>query len=157
MEFLLDMLAVPTYEPDETSYESLLRTFQRLNSIAQTNADPEETLSWILSLREVFTLPQYRDTLINATVEEWTQARDDYLMLCHLLQQLVAPFPRRNTRLTSEIRQTLFLNWGSMLPPLLLAVRYAGYGDWIDEALVSLNDFLNVFTDPDIRTLFANR
>lgn len=112
MEFLLDMLAVPTYEPDETSYESLLRILQRLNSVAQTNVDPEETLSWILSLQEVFTLPLYRDTLINATVEEWTQARDDYLMLCHLLQQLAALSPRRNARLTAEIRQAVFLNLG---------------------------------------------
>ncbi len=155
MEFFLDVLAVPTYEPDEMSYESLLRTLQRINSIAQANADPAETLSWVLSLREIFTLPRYQDVLMNATVEEWTQARDDYLTLCQLLHQLAALFPRRNVLLTSEMRQALFLHWGSMLPPLLLAVRYAGYGDRIDEALASLNEVLNVLSDPDVCKLLA--
>jgi hypothetical protein len=155
MEFFLDVLAVPTYELDETSSEGVRRTFQRINKIAQANADPEETLSWVLSLREIFTLPRYRDTLMNATVEEWTQARDDYLTLCHLLHQLAALFPRRNALLTREMRQTLFLNWGSMLPPLLLAVRYTGYGDRINEALASLNEVLNVLSDPDVCKLLA--
>jgi hypothetical protein len=152
MEFFLDTLAVPTYEPGETSYENLLRTLHRLNSIAQSNADPEETLSWVLSLREVFTLPRYRDTLVNATVEEWTQARDDYLKLCKLLHQLAALFPRRNALLTNEMRQTLFLNWGAKLPPFLLAVRHAGYGDWIDETVVGfMNAVLDVLADPGLR------
>src|SRR5258708_34689632 len=105
------MLAVPAFEPDETSHESLLRTFQKINSIAQANADPEETLSWVLSLREIFTVPRYWDALINATVEEWTQARDDYLTLCQLLHQLAALFTRRSARLTSEMCRTLFLHW----------------------------------------------
>ncbi len=155
MEFFLDVLAVPTYEPDETSYESLLRTLQRINRIAQADADAEEMLSWLLSLREVFTLPLLRDALINATVEEWTQARDDYLTLCQLLQQLAALFPRRNALLTEEMRLTLFLHCGSMLPPLLLAVRYSGYGDRIDEVLACLHEMLNLFTDPDVCKLLA--
>lgn len=155
MEFFLDMLAVPAYEPDEASYESLLRTLQKINSRAQSEADPEETLSWALSLREVFTLPRYRETLINATFEEWAQARDDYLALCQLLHQLAALFPRRSARLTGEMRQALFLHGGSMLPPLLLAVRHAEHGDWIDEAAVGLKGFLDVFTDPDIRERLA--
>ncbi len=58
MEFFLDVLAVPAYEPDETSSEGVQGTLQRINDIAQTNADPEETLSWALSLREIFTLPR---------------------------------------------------------------------------------------------------
>ena len=150
MEFFLDVLAVPAYEPDETSSEGVRGTLQRINNIAQANADPEETLSWVLSLREIFTLPRYRDALINAPVEAWTQARDDYLMLCQLLHRVAALFPRRNALLTEEIRQASFLHWGSILPPLLLAVRYAGYGNRIDEALAELNDALNdILTDPD--------
>ena len=156
MEFFLDVLAVPAYEPDETSSEGVRGTLQKINSIAQANADPEETLSWVLSLREIFTLPRYRDALINATVEEWTQARDDYLTLCQLLHQLAALFPRRSAQLTGELRQTLFLHWGSRLPPLLLAVRYAGYGDRIDEVLAGFNEVLNVIlTDPDVCKLLA--
>jgi hypothetical protein len=156
MEFLLDVLAVPAYEPGETAYENLLKTLQKINSIAQANADPEETLSWVLSLREIFTLPRLRDALINATVEEWTQARDDYLTLCHLLHKLAALSPRRNARLTGEMRQTVFLHWGSRLPPLLLAVRYAGYGDRIDEALAGFNEVLNdILADPDVRKILA--
>ncbi len=156
MEFFLDVLAVPAYEPDETSSEGVRGTLQKINSIAQANADPEETLSWVLSLREIFTLPRYRDALINATVEEWTQARDDYLTLCQLLHQLAALFPRRSAQLTGELRQTLFLHWGSRLPPLLLAVRYAGYGDRIDEALAGFNEVLNdILTDPDVCKLLA--
>jgi hypothetical protein len=155
MEFLLDVLAVPAYEPDDTSSEGVQGTLQRINEIAQANVDPEETLSWALSLREIFTLPRYRDALMNATVEEWTQARDDYLTLCYLLHQLAALFPRRNALLTEEMRLSLFLNWGSMLPPLLLVVRHAEYGDRIDEVLVGLNDFLDVLTDPNIRKILA--
>ena len=155
MEYFLDMLAVPTYEPDEASYESLLRTLQSINGIAQANADPEETLSLVLSLREVFALPRLRDALVNATVEEWTQARDDYLALCQLLRQLAALFPRRNALLTTEMRQALFLKWGAKLPPLLLAARYAGYGDWIDGVLASFNGDLEVLTDPEIHEKLA--
>ncbi len=47
----------------------------------------------------------------------------------------------------------MFLNGGSMLPPLLLAVRHAGYGDRVDDALASLNDFLEVLTDPRVRKI----
>lgn len=155
MEYFLDMLAVPTYEPDEASYESLLRTLQSINGIAQANADPEETLSLVLSLREVFALPRLRDALVNATVEEWTQARDDYLALCQLLRQLAALFPRRNALLTTEMRQALFLKWGAKLPPLLLAARYAGYGDWIDGVLASFTGDLEVLADPELRERLA--
>jgi len=156
MVVFFGMLAVPSYEPDEISYEDMRGTLQKINKIAQTNVDPDETLSWVLSLREIFTLPRYQDVLINATVEEWTQVRDDYLTFCQLLHQLAVLFPRRSAHLTKEMRQTLFLKGGSMLPPLLLAVRYAGYGDRIDEALVSLSAILNdILTDPDICKLLA--
>jgi hypothetical protein len=150
MEFFFAALAVPAYELDEAWSEELQGTLQKINKIAQTDADPEEMLSWVLSLREIFILPHYRETLINATIEEWTQARDDYLTLCQLLHCLAALFPRRNALLTDEMRQALFLNWGSKLPPLLLAIRYGGYGDWIDEVLYGLNGFLDFFADPEI-------
>ncbi len=103
-----------------------------------------------------FSLPRLRDTLINATIEERAQARDDYLTLCQLLQTLVELFPRRSARLDPEMRQTLILTWGSILPPLLLSMRYHGYGDQIDETLASLNKVLNEFlTDSDICELLA--
>lgn len=156
MEFFFDVFTVPTHKPDETSFEGVRETLQRVNKIAQTDADPEEMLSWVLSLREIFTFPRYREALMNATVEEWTQARDDYLTLYHLLHQLAALFPRRNALLTEEMRLSLFLNWGSRLPPLLLAVRSAGYGDRIDEALVGFDEVLNdILTDPDVCKLLA--
>jgi hypothetical protein len=138
MEFFLDVLAVPAYEPDEISFEGVGGALQRINKIAQANVDPEETLSWVLSLREIFTLPRYRDALINATVEEWSQARNDYLTLCQFLHQVAALFPRRNALVTAEMHQALYLKVGFMLPPLLLAVRYAGYGDHIDGTLANL-------------------
>jgi hypothetical protein len=103
----------------------------------------------------VFAFPHYRETLIKATIEEWTQARDGYLTICQLLHRLAALFPRRNARLTDEMRQALFLNWGSKLPPFLLAVRHAGYGDRIDEVFSGLNGFLDVFSDPEIRERLA--
>jgi len=155
MEFFLDVLAVPTYVPDETSSENVLRTLQRINRIAQADADAEEMLSWILSLRRVYTLPRLRDTLVNATVEEWARAREDYLALCHLLHRLAALFPRRNALLTAEMRQAVFLTWGSRLPPLLLTLRYSGYGERIDEALADFNEVLNAFTDPGISERLA--
>ncbi len=156
MEFLLDVLAVPDYEPDETASEGVRGTLQKINTIAQTHVDPDETLSEVFALREMFTLPQYRDALLNAPVEEWMHVRDDYLTFCHLLYQFASLFPRRNTRLTEEMRQALFLKGGSMLLPLLLAVRYAGYGDRIDEALAYLGELLSdILTDPDVCRLFS--
>jgi hypothetical protein len=156
MEFFLDVLAVPAYEPDETSSEGVRETLQRINEIARTDADPEETLSWALSLRGMFSLPQLRDTLAGATVEEWAEARDDYLAICWLLHQLAALFPRRNALLTPQMRQELFLHWGARLPPLLLALRSAGYGERIDEELAGWNDLLNdLHTDAEVRKRFA--
>ncbi|HCI82233.1 MAG TPA: hypothetical protein DHW02_21375 [Ktedonobacter sp.] len=156
MEFMLSLLAVPDYEPDETSYEGVRRTLLKMNKIAQVNVDPDETLSEVASLRKVFTLPRYRDALLNATVEEWMHVREDYLTFCQLLHQLASLFPQRNARLTEEMRQALFLKGGSMLLPLLLAVRYAGYGDRIDEALAYLSEMLNdILTDPNVCRLFS--
>jgi hypothetical protein len=150
MEFFLAVLAVPTYELDEQGSEELQGALQKVNQVAQTNVDSKETLSWVLSLRKVFALPCYREALTNATVEEWAQARDDYLALCQFLQQLAALFPRRSARLTAEMRDALFLYGGSKLPPLLLALRRAGYGDRVDEALAILSDFLDgILNDPD--------
>lgn len=143
MEFFFDVLAVPAYEPDEELSEQLQGTLRKVNTIAQTNADPQEMLSLIQSFREVFALPRYRETLTNATTEEWVQARDDYVSICQLLHQLMALFPRRNARLTAEMCDALFLHGGSTLPPLLLAVRYAGYGDWIDKALTVVSELLD--------------
>ena len=155
-EFFLAALAVPAYELDEQWSEELQGTLQKVNQVAQTNVDPKETLSWVLSLREIFALPRYREALTNATAEEWAQARDDYLTFCQFMQQLVELFPRRSARLTAEMRDALFLHCGSKLPPLLLALRRAEYGDRIDEALAILSDFLDgILNDPDMCTILA--
>lgn len=155
MEFFWDILAVPTYEPDTLLLEDVLETLQKIGTLAQANADPKGTVSWMLSLREIFTLPRYRDVLIRATVEEWVQARDDYLVLCQLLHQLATLFPRRNGALTEDMRRALFLKCGAILLPLLLIVRYSGYGDWMNEALATFNDMLNMLTDPDFSKILA--
>lgn len=158
MVVFFGMLTVPDYEPETRSYEDTLRTFQRINRIAQTNVDPKETFSWMLFLQDVFLLPRYKDVLINATTEEWVQVRHDYQTLCQLLNKLAVLFPRRNARLTPELRQRLFLHWGSILPPLLLAVRHSEYGDWIDEAFTSLNDILDeISSDPDFHSLLDKK
>lgn len=156
MEFFFATLAVPTYESDEELYEQLQGTLQKINTIAQTNVDPQEMLSWVLSLREIFALPLYRETLMNATVEEWAQARNDYLAICQFLRQLAALFPRRNARLTVEMRDALFLHGGSKLPPLLLAVRRARHGDKIDKVLTIASEFLDEFLGtPAMRKVLA--
>lgn len=156
MEFIFAVLAVPAYELGETLSEELQGTIQKVNSITQTNADPKKMLSWFLALGKIFTLPRYRETLMNATVEEWAQARDDYLSICQLLHQLAALFPRRNARLTAEIRQALFLNGGSKLPPVLLALRRAGYGDHIDEVYTIVSESLEeIRADPATRKILA--
>ncbi len=155
-EFFFDMLVVPDYEPDEEWSEELQGTLQKVNVIAQSDGDPKETLSWILSLREIFTLPRYREALTNATVEEWKQARDDYQIIYHLLHRLAALFPRRNARITDEMRLALFLDGGSKLPPLLLAVRKAGYGDKIDNVFATVSELLDEVLDtPAMRKVLA--
>jgi len=155
-EFLFDVLVVPDFKPDEEWSEELQGTLQKINTIAQTDGDPKETLSWVLFLREIFALPRYREALTNATVEEWTQARDDYQMIYHLLHRLAALFPRRNARITDEMRLALFLGGGHKLPPLLLAVRHAGYGDQIDNVLSSASEFFDEILDtPAMRKVLA--
>ena len=153
MTVFFGMLAVPDYKPDEVTYEGVLRILQSINRIAQIDVDPQEMFSWLLFLQDVFLLPRYKDMLINAPTEEWMQARHGYLTFCRLLHELAALFPRRNARLTSEMRETLFLHWGSILPPLILAVRRSGYGDWIEQGFAFLDEFLNIFDDPDFRVL----
>ena len=156
VEFIFAVLAVPSYELDEAWAEELQGTIQKMNSIAQSNADPKELLSWVISLGQIFTLPRYRETLMVATVEEWVQARDDYLSICRLLRQLAALFPRRNEQLTPEIRQALFLDGGSKLLPYLLALRCAGYGDRIDEVYTIVSELLkDIRADPAIRKVLA--
>ncbi len=169
MEFLVTLVVVPTYEPSEMFREDLLTTFQKLHRIAYveahrgddtssqaSRAHAEETLSWLLSYRDVVTLPRLRDTLMNARSEEWTQARDDYLVLCHLLHDLAELFPRRNALMTPQMREGMFLHCGSLLPPLFLSIRDCGYGDQMSDMLAGLNDFLNgMLAHPDLRTLLA--
>jgi hypothetical protein len=155
MTVLFGMLAVPSYKPDEMTYGGILRVFERINEITPSHVEPQEMVSWLLFLQEVFLLPQYKETLTRATAEEWTQARNDYLTLCQFLHTFAALFPRRNARLTPEMREALFLHWGSILPPLLLAVRRAGYGDWVEHAFAFLGEFLYIFDDPDFRAFQA--
>ncbi|GHO89180.1 hypothetical protein [Dictyobacter formicarum] len=154
-EFIWDILAVPTYEPEETTLENVLAILRKINTIAQAKADPEGSLSWILSLREIFTLPRYRDALINATIEQWIQARDCYLEFCQCLYQLATFFPKRNASLTNDMRQALFLKCGAILLPLLLMISYYGYEDWIHECLAILHDLLDMFTDPDFGAMLS--
>lgn len=108
-----------------------------------TESDPyihaEETLSFILTLREIFSLPRYRETLLHASFEQWTQAREDCLLCCRILRNLAAIFPKRNALITADMRLTWFLTWDNILPPLLLALRTAGYGQWMDETLSGSN------------------
>lgn len=62
MEILFSLLAVPDDEQDEVSSDGLRATFQMLNTIAQTRTAPqtrpEDPLPWVLSLRDLFTLPR---------------------------------------------------------------------------------------------------
>ncbi len=168
MEFILALFVIPTYEPDEMSCENQLTTLQNLHKIAQANAHrgedaspqasrvvAEETLSWLLSYRDVVTLPRLRDTLMNARSEEWAQARNDYLALCQLLHDFAELFPHRNARMTPQMREGMFLYYGFLLPPLFLSIRDCGYGEQVSDMLAGLNDVLNMFAGPDFCTLLA--
>ena len=169
MEFLLALFVIPTYEPEEMSCEKQLTTLQHLHKIAQADVHrgdapssqasrtaAEEMLSWLLSYRDVLTLPRLRDTLINASAERWARARNDYLVLCRMLHDLAELFPRRNARMTPQMREGMFLYYGFLLPPLFLSLRDCGYGDQMSEMLTGLNDLLNdLLADPDLRTLLA--
>jgi len=167
VEFLLSAFLVPNYEPDESLLASALSIPQNIgetteiNQRGHTDTPPptpsEEAWSWLRIFQEIFSLPQLRDALLNATGEEWAQAREDYRTLCQWLHTLTELLPNMESlNLLSDpemqvFRDRLFLLGGYTLVPLVLSARYHGYSHWINQGITRVNEKLSDLSDPEVR------
>jgi hypothetical protein len=71
-ESLLDLLLVPTHEQDEF----------------------DAAQDWQRVFQEALSLPRLRDAAMNATMEEWQQARADYMRLSIIICPICEPLTR---------------------------------------------------------------
>lgn len=162
-ELLWDILLVPEYEPDETTFAAVLAMLEKTNTGAQTNAQreinttpPEEftegSSSWLQTLQAILALPRVREVIEQATPDEWERARLDYVSLCQFIQTFLAPIAHL-LALPEGGLHLLFAFGGFHLVPVALAIRYRGYGHWIDRALAWMSEHI---TGPEIQAWFAD-
>ena len=92
---------------------------------------------------------------LNTTEEEWAQAREDYQTLCQWLRTTIQTATELRPQ-SEELRKafslrfnpddfqdpdfrelwdTLFHLGGFVLVPLVLPIRYYGYGSWLDQGI----------------------
>jgi hypothetical protein len=111
----------------------------------------EDSLPWLQTLQEILAIPQLREVIEQATLEEWEQARLDYATLCQFCQTLFAPATQTQPK---GVNLLLFVGGGFYLILVALAIQYRGYGHWIDDAITWANELLD---DPDIQNWFAEQ
>ena len=102
--------------------------------------------------QEVLSLPQLRDAAMNATMEEWQQARADYATLSDIVGTICEPLtqlaPIHEWIATGtlvgllEILYAMALNGVPFLLLPLLSLRHHGYGLWIDTAFTKAYEIL---------------
>ncbi len=173
VEFMLSASLVPNYEPDESLFASALSISQKSGETTARNqsdhpdtsppTSSEEAWVWLRTFQAIFSLPQVRDALLNATGEEWAQAREDYRTLCRWLHTLTEAFPdmkSQNLLFDPEMRwfwDRTFLLSGFFLVPLVLSARHHGYSHWIDQGITWVNEKLSDLNDPEIREQFSQQ
>ncbi len=137
-EYFLDLVLVPTYEQDEF----------------------DSAQDWQRVFQEVLSLPRLRDAAMNATMEEWQQARADYMRLsiiiCPICEPLTQCAPIHSWILTGtsvgllEILYAMVIKGALFLLLPFLSLRQHGHGIWIDKAFTKAREILynqEVFTD----------
>lgn len=144
-EDLWDVLLIP--DPDEATLAEILALVPLLDAAGENTQVreqvAEDSLPWLQTLQKVLAIPQVRQVIEQATPEEWERARLDYMTLCQFCQTLFAPATQAQPK---EFTLLLFVGAGSHLVPMALAIRYAGYDHWIDDAFAWVSDLLD---DPD--------
>ncbi len=150
-ELFLDVLLVP--ELDVATFAEVLAMLQMLNTAGgDTQLQEqvaEDSLPWLQTLQEILAIPQLREVIEQATLEAWEQARLDYETLCQFCQTLFAPVTQTQPK---EVNLLLFVGVSFYLVPVALAIRYRGYGQWIDDAFARASELLD---DPDTQAWLA--
>jgi hypothetical protein len=137
VERFLDLVLVPTHKQDEF----------------------DAAQDWQRVFQEVLSLPRLRDAAMNATMEEWQQARADYMRLsiiiCPICEPLTRCAPIHSWILTGtlvgllEILYAMVIKGALFLLLPFLSLRQHGHGIWIDKAFTKAQEILNnqeVFT-----------
>ena len=152
MELFLDVLLVPDYELDETTFAEVLAIASAAGNRAQLQGEfSEGFLSWLSTFQDILAFPRLREAIEQATPEAWEQARRDYITLCEFAQTILAPVAHIHLA-PEEMYVLLFAAVGFYLVPVALALRYWEHGDWIDEAFAWVSDDL---ADPETQDLLA--
>jgi hypothetical protein len=156
-ELFLDVLLVP--ELDVATFAEVLAMLQMLNTAGGDTQLQEQvaeaSLPWLQTLQEILAIPQLREVIEQATPEAWEQARLDYETLCQFCKTLFAPVTQTQPK---EVNLLLFVGVGFYLVPVALAIRYRGYGHWIDDAFAWASDLLDdPYTQNWLAEAFARR
>ena len=135
MELFLNVLLVPDYEPDEMEFAQVFASLHAASGRAQQQQEKvtEDFFSWLPMFQEILAFPRLREALERATSVAWEQARVDYLTFCQFAKNILAPVAIIHP--VPEIMYVLLVAAvGLYLVPIAVAMRYWGYGEWIDDA-----------------------
>jgi hypothetical protein len=150
MELFLNVLLVPDYEPDETEFAQVLASLRAASGRAlqqQQEKASEDFFSWLPMFQEILAFPRLREALEQATPAAWEQARVDYLTFCQFAKNILAPVAIIHP--VPEIMYVLLsVAVGLYLVPIAVAMRYWGYGEWIDDAFEGFSE-LPAGLDPE--------
>jgi hypothetical protein len=158
MELFLNVLLVPDYEPDETEFAQVLASLHAASGRARQHQEKaaEDFFSWLPMFQEILVFPRLREALERATPAAWEQARVDYLTFCQFAKNILAPVAIIHP--VPEIMYVLLVAAvGLYLVPIAVAVRYWGYGEWIDEAFAWMSDNLDEIDYEEERAWIAEQ
>ncbi len=152
VELFWDVLLVADYEADETTFAEVFAMVGAVGSETQLQGKfAEGFLPWLQTLQEILAIPRLHEVIEQATPDEWEQARLDYATLCQFFQTLFAQLAWKNPKWVNLV---FFGSSGFYLVPMALAIRYRGFGHWIDDAFAWASCSL---ADPDTQAWFAEQ
>lgn len=99
-------------------------------------------------LRDILALPHLYEVVQEATIEQWKQARDDYVSLCQRIKELGDASGLGDLTILHEFIDNMTMHGACWLIVPFISTRYHKYGRWIDLALKKMHE---VFTDPSFR------
>jgi len=158
-ETVLGALAVPDQEvATEGIYSSLLGARESQDASIDYAEEDDFFIraeDVVVILRDILALPHLREAIITASLEQWQQARKDYLSFCHVLSVIVERMPGKGEESFPEsFLMNMKINNAVWLIAPLLSTRYRGYGQWIDMAFEKIHEFL---ADPAVQERILNK
>lgn len=146
IEQVVGALAVP----DPETAGQILGSFARMAGVAAGASElgdglatPEQITA---VLHDILTLSHLYEATKVAAREQWDQAREDYLMVCQLLREIMKTSDA--PALPTWFRWNLLMQGACWFIIPLLSARYRGYGHWIDLGREKMHE---VVTDPLLR------